>query len=79
MKTAAEIFLHIIYLKFYNKDLYNTKFYNLTFETINKLIDIHTIEDIQNIMDYAFYSIYLFFNVEGTCREIKTISPPIII
>lgn len=77
-KTAAEMLLHIIYLKFYNKDLYDTRFYNLTFETINKLIDSNTKESIQNIMDDAFHSIYLFFNVEGSHGERKTISPPII-
>ena len=70
--------LYIIYLKFYNKDLYDTRFYRLTFETVNKLTDANTIEEIENIMDEAFRSIFLFFNVEGSHGERKTVSPPII-
>ncbi len=77
-KVAAEMLLHIIYLKFYNKDLYDTRFYRLTFETVNKLTDANTIEEIENITDEAFRSIFLFFNVEGSHGERKTISPPII-
>ena len=77
-KVAAEMLLHIIYLKFYNKDLYDTRFYRLTFETVNKLTDANTIEEIENITDEAFLSIFLFFNVEGSHGERKTISPPII-
>ena len=77
-KVAAEMLLHIIYLKFYNKDLYDIRFYRLNFETANKLMSASTIEEVESISDEAFRSIFLFFNVEGNHGERKTISPLII-
>lgn len=77
-KVAAEMLLHIIYLKFYNKDLYDTRFYRLNFEMANKLMAASSIEEVESISDEAFRSIFLFFNVEGNHGERKTISPLII-
>ncbi len=77
-KISAEMLLHIIYLKYYNLDLYDTRFYRLTFETINKLVESKTTEDIKNAMDDAFSAIYGFFNISNNSYERKTISPPII-
>lgn len=76
-KAAAEM-LHIICLKFYNKDLYDTRFYRLNFEMANKLMAASSIEEVESISDEAFRSIFLFFNVEGNHGERKTISPLII-
>lgn len=78
MKTGVEMLFHIIYLKFYNKDLYDTRFYRLSFDTINNLNSAKTKEEIVSIMDEAFREIFTFFNIEDDKGERKTISPQII-
>ncbi len=78
VQTGVEMLFHIIYLKFYNKDLYDTRFYRLTFDTINGLSTAKNITDIKCIMDIAFGRIYQFYNVDYGNSGVKTVSPSIV-
>lgn len=78
MKIAAEMLFHIIYLKFYNKDIYDTRFYRISFDTVKGFNLAETKEEIENIMDETFHSFFMFFNLEDDKGERKTISPQII-
>jgi len=78
VRTGVEMLFHIIYLKFYNKDLYDTRFYRLTFDTMNSLSTAKNITDIKCVMDIAFGRIYQFYNVDYGNPGVRTVSPSIV-
>ena len=60
-KTSAEMLFHIILLKYYSKDFFNTRFYKLVFDTINQLKKASSISQIREHMSASYKQRYLFF------------------
>ena len=61
-KISAEMLFHIIFLKYYGKDVYDVRFYRLAFETIQKLFKAETMGQIRWIMSESFDRMYGFYN-----------------
>ena len=61
-KNSAEMLFHIIFLKYYQKSLYDVRFYQLAFGTIDKLYNAATKEKVKSVMMNAFDSLYSIFN-----------------
>ncbi len=77
-KISAEMLFHVIYLKFYTDDLYDIRFYRLTFETCEGLQKAQSIHEVKEVMTESFKKMYLFYNVESVGEEQKAVSRQII-
>ena len=76
-KISAEMLFHIIFLKYYGKDVYDVRFYRLAFETIRRLFEADGMDRIRRIMNASFDEMYGFYNAgaekESGSRAVQTI------
>lgn len=77
-KTSAEMLFHIILLKYYSKDFFNTRFYKLVFDTINQLKKASSISQIREHMSASYKQLYLFYNTKDALSNDFTISKVIL-
>lgn len=77
-KTSAEMLFHIILLKYYSKDFFNTRFYKLVFDTINQLKKADSIAKIREHMSASYKQLYLFYNTKEALSNDFTISKVIL-
>lgn len=73
-QIGAEILFHILFLKYYNAVLYDTRFYRLAYDTVSHLYQAKSLGDIPKIMTDSFDRLYFMYNVKDGPTRKNTIS-----
>ncbi len=67
-KISAEMLFHIIFLKYYGKDVYDIRFYRLAFDTIRRLFEARSMDGIRTVMNAGFDEMYGFYHTGESGR-----------
>ena len=68
-KISAEMLFHIIFLKYYGKDVYDVRFYRLAFETIRRLFETRSMDGVRAVMNASFDEMYGYYNTGNAERS----------
>ena len=68
-KISAEMLFHIIFLKYYGKDVYDVRFYRLAFETIRRLFETRSMDGVRSVMNASFDEMYGYYNTGNADRS----------
>ncbi len=68
-KISAEMLFHIIFLKYYGKDVYDVRFYRLAFETIRRLFEAKSMDGVRAVMNASFEEMYGYYNTGNAERS----------
>lgn len=77
-KNSAEMLFHIIFLKYYQKSLYDIRFYKLAFTTIDKLFHANSKKEVKSIMINSFDYLYSIFNADSNISYNSSITKTIL-
>ena len=64
IRTSASMLYHITTLKFSSKEFYEPRFYALTYDTLKKLNKCQVLQEVKDVIENSFQTIYNFYNAE---------------